>query len=109
MSIIDDILSKDFDLHCNQTVQVFDGAAKFFVFYGADIIKKFFTVWNHVIFKLYEENEMHFFWGSYAVNDEYILAPIYDVLNITQPSDTFRYAELFDVKHDPAERFWSYW
>lgn len=109
MAIICDILYEDFGLQCDQNVQIFDGAAKFFIFDNKITIKRFFSVWNHVIQKLYEHNKMRFFWGSYAVNDEYILAPIYNVFGIHQSNEKFSYAELFEVNHDPAERFWSYW
>ena len=54
------------------------------------------------------QNKIKDFGGWYAVNDEYILAPIYDALNINSPIND-DYITLFNVKHNPAEeRFWLY-
>jgi hypothetical protein len=70
-------------------------------------MQEFFNVWNDIMFTLYRSNEMKNFAGSYARNDEYILAPIYNALNIRQ-SNTNKYYELFTPQHNPSvERFWT--
>jgi len=47
---------------------------------------------------------MKHFRGSYVINDEYILAPIYNSLSMEHK---FNHA-LFDVKHNAKEeRFWA--
>ena len=57
--------------------------------------------------KIYETNNVNLFWGSYAINNEYILAPIYNALGIKGPErDTHG---LFKASHNPkVERFWMY-
>lgn len=102
------ILKEKYNLHVNDEVMVFDAAAKFFIFDSVEKMDQFFSIWNDVMFTLYRENKIKDFGGWYAVNDEYILAPIYDALHIDGPRDD-NYVRLFDVKHNPAEeRFWLY-
>ena len=43
---------------------------------------KFFNMWNDVVETLYTENKMWISFGTYVVHDEFLLAPIFDVLGI---------------------------
>jgi hypothetical protein len=102
------ILREKYNLPVEDNVMVFDAAAKFFIFDNVDIMKEFFKIWNDVMFILYREDKIKDFGGWYAVNDEYILAPIYNALKIEGPRND-NYVALFDVQHNPAkERFWLY-
>ena len=56
----------------------------------------------------YKEDKIKDFRGWYAINDEYILAPIYNALGFKQP-ETDNYHNLFSPNHNPQEeRFWIY-
>ena len=102
------ILKEKYNLPVEDNIMVFDAAAKFFIFDSVEKMDQFFNIWNDIMFILYRENKIKDFGGWYAVNDEYILAPIYNALNIDGPRDD-NYVSLFNVKHNPAEeRFWLY-
>lgn len=102
------ILKEKYNLSVEDDVMIFDAAAKFFIFDSVEKMDQFFNIWNDIMFTLYRENKIKDFGGWYAVNDEYILAPIYNALNIKGPSHD-NYIHLFNVKHNPAEeRFWLY-
>ena len=108
MMCVVDILKEKYNLPVKDEVMVFDAAAKFFIFDSVEKMDQFFNIWNDIMSILYKENKIKDFGGWYAVNDEYILAPIYDALNIEGPK-TDDYVNLFNVKHNPAEeRFWLY-
>lgn len=108
MMYVVDILKEKYNLSVEDTVMVFDAAAKFFIFDSVEKMNQFFDMWNDIMFTLYRENKIKDFGGWYAVNDEYILAPLYNALNIEGPRDD-SYVNLFNVKHNPAEeRFWIY-
>jgi hypothetical protein len=50
---------------------------------------------------------MHHFQGSYVYNDEYILAPIYNVFGLNK-KHSHASSGLFDVRHNQVEeRFWN--
>lgn len=103
-----DILKEKYKLSVDNNIMVFDAAAKLFLFQDVEKMNQFFEIWNDIMFTLYRENKIKDFAGSYAVNDEYILAPIYNALGIKEPK-TDNYQSLFVPNHNPqVERFWSY-
>lgn len=104
MGFISDILKKDFNLIADDTVTVVDAAARLFIFENTKQVTKFFNLWNSIIEKLYSTKKISIFKGSYVINDEYILAPLYNTFKFTISPDIFR---IFTVNHDQAnERFW---
>jgi hypothetical protein len=104
MGLISDILKKDFNLIADDTVTVVDAAARLFIFENTKQVTKFFNLWNNIIEKLYSTKKISVFEGSYVINDEYILAPLYNIFKFTISPDIFR---IFTVKHDSEnERFW---
>jgi hypothetical protein len=105
MGLISDILKKDFNLITDDTVTVVDAAARLFIFENTKQVTKFFNLWNNIIEKLYSTKKISVFEGSYVINDEYILAPLYNIFKFTISPDIFR---IFTVKHDSEnERFWA--
>jgi hypothetical protein len=105
MGLISDILKKDFNLIADDTVTVVDAAARLFIFENIKQVTKFFNLWNNIIEKLYSTKKISVFEGSYVINDEYILAPLYNTFKFTISPDIFR---IFTVKHDQTnERFWA--
>ena len=107
MNYISDILNKDYNLKVDDVLRVYDAAGKLFCFESVEFMMKFFNIWDSVMKQIYETNSVNLFWGSYAVNNEYILAPIYNAIGIRGPEkDTHG---LFRAKHNPeVERFWMY-
>lgn len=106
MQLIVDMLKQEFNLDVNKEVWVYDGAAKFFQFENTAKMMQLFMVWNKIMKLVYERNIVKLYAGSYAVNDEYILAPIFDALKITWETNR-PYPQLFDVRHNrEVERFW---
>lgn len=105
MRLISDILKKDFNLIADDIVTVVDAAARLFIFENTKQVTEFFNLWNSVIEKLYSTKKMYVFEGSYVINDEYILAPLYNTSKFTISPDIFR---IFTVNHDQTnERFWA--
>lgn len=108
MTCVTDILKEKYNMIVEGEVLVFDAAAKLFMFDSVEKMNQFFDIWNNVMFTLYKENKINNFRGWYAINDEYILAPIYKALSIEGPKDD-NCTELFIVNHNPKEeRFWIY-
>jgi len=106
MEYIVDILKEEFNLEVEEDIWIYDGAAKFFIFEDTKIMMRLFEIWTKVMKILHERQLLRFYWGSYAVNDEYILAPILNALGIVW-INTGSYPDLFQVNHDPQkERFW---
>jgi hypothetical protein len=106
MKFIGDYLNEKFKLKPDNTIRILDAAARFFVPKDIDTLKNFFFIWNDVIKHVYEENMMNRFQGSYARNDEYILGPIYNVLNLNTNRKNIR-RDIFTIQHDPStERYW---
>lgn len=107
MNLIVDILESKYNKKVDKDIFVFDAAAKFFSFSTKEKMMEFFNIWNDIMFMLYEADKIKLFQGGYAVNDEYILAPIYNALGITR-DEKFDQHMLFDVRHNQAEeRFWA--
>lgn len=105
MGLISDILKKDFNIIPDDTVTIVDAAARLFIFENLIQVIKFFNLWNSVIEELYLNKKISIFKGSYVINDEYILAPLYNIFKFTIFPDTSR---MFTVNHDQAnERFWA--
>ena len=105
MGLISDILKKDFNLIADDNVTVVDAAARLFTFENLKQVTKFFNLWNSIIEKLYSTKKISVFKGSYVINDEYILAPLYNTFKFTISPDIFR---IFTVNHDQInERFWT--
>lgn len=106
MYLVSSILKDNFNIDTDAILNVYDGAGKFFVFKNDKQLIDLFEKWNFVIEYLYKENEIHNFQGSYAVNDEYILAPILNSVGINPPPND-SYIRMFSANHQPTvERFW---
>lgn len=109
MMYVVDILNNKYNLSVDENPMIFDAAGRLFVFENVDKMDELFTIWNDVMSILYREDQIKYFGGWYAVNDEYILAPIYNALGMKGPSDFGLSVGLFRVNHNPEEeRFWMY-
>ena len=98
------ILSEEYNLKVEPIVRLYDAAAKMFTFESVEFMLNFFKIWDYIMVRIYEEGKVNLFAGSYAVNDEYILGPIYNALGIKGPAKDYR---LFNAQHVPhIERFW---
>jgi hypothetical protein len=116
MSVVVDLLKTKYNLTVDEKLVIFDAAGKLFCFDKIDDMMRFFNIWDDIIETLYKTNKIPLFHGSYAVNNEYILAPIYNALNITDGQiNEHAIAEefgvhvlnLFTVNHNPeVERPW---
>ena len=106
VEIIVGMLKSKYNLSVDKEIRVFDAAGKVFCFKSIDFMMYFLNIWDDVIKTLYITGEIWNFAGSYAVNNEYILAPIYNAIGIRGvASDIGR--RIFDVNHMPeVERFW---
>lgn len=107
MKVVVDLLKDKYNLVTSEQINVFDEAARLYVLEDTDKLNQLFDLWNDVVFSLYEEGKMDCFIGWYAMNDEYLLGAIYDVIGISRPKyiDT----NILLVNHNPAvERFWMY-
>lgn len=88
------------------SVRVLDHAARLFVFEYLSDLRNFFVHWDKLIKYLYDTNNMHHFNGSYVINDEYILAPLYKMYGLTD-NRLHNPPRIFQVNHNIAEeRFW---
>ena len=106
MDLIVKILKEDFNLDVDETVRVLDAAARMYIPDTLESLIAFFNTWNTVIEKLYETGDIKRFRGHYVINDEYILAPIYNVLNLSK-KEVHSGNGFFVVNHAPdQERFW---
>lgn len=105
-----EILKNDYGYEVNDRIRVFDAAAKLFTFSDTEYMYKFFKLWDETMFKLYDSGKIRIYRGSYAINSESILAPIYDVMNIQEgysKTNLKFWRRLFKVKHNKKEeRFW---
>lgn len=108
------ILKEKYNLFVDNTVRILDAPARMYIPKDLDSLKRFFNIWNDVIETLYENNQIHHFVGSYSINDEYILGPIYNALNLNKrhchtlqiPIDNPS-RSVFQVNHNSIhERFW---
>lgn len=106
MAIIANLLEKNHNLICDQFVRVLDACARLFVFESPDDAKKLFDIWHEILIYIYRNNLMRLYQGSYANNDEFILAPIYNVLGLNKLKQHSG-NDFFEVNHNPIkERFW---
>jgi hypothetical protein len=107
MKVVVDAIQETYNLKTTDSINVFDEAARLYVLQDIEKVQELFDVWNNIISKLYTQNKMKCFRGWYAINDEYLLGAIYNVIGITRPAklDT----SILIVNHNPAvERFWLY-
>jgi len=106
MSIIANRLIDKFNLPVDETIRVLDAAGRMFISKDLESLQFLFNVWNDVIEHLYKTNEINYFRGSYVINDEYILAPIYNALSLNK-REAHCLERIFDVNHNvKEERFW---
>lgn len=104
MEVISNILKETHNITPDDTVTIVDAAARLFIFENLIQVTKFFNLWNDIIEKLYLKEKISIFKGSYVINDEYILAPLYNISKFTIFQDT---SQIFTVNHDQInERFW---
>jgi hypothetical protein len=108
MRLINDLLDSQYKISDNDEIMIFDAAARLFIFNDTQKVNEFFNVWNDIVIKLCESDEINNFIGSPFINDELILAPIYKALSINPPSNRGDHCRLFEVKHNREERFWTY-
>jgi hypothetical protein len=96
-------LENKYNKSIDKNLLVLDEAARLYIPNTLDDLKNLFYIWNEVIEFLYESKKINQYKGSYVIHDEYILAPIYNLLNI----NVGNISNLFDVKHNrEVERFW---
>jgi len=104
--IVKNVLQQHFNLTPETNIRVLDAAGRFFIFDSLETMKEFFDLWNKLIVYLYENNLMVNFKGSYVYNDEYILAPLYNIFGLNKQYQ--HCSGLFEVNHNQVEeRFWS--
>lgn len=110
------ILKEKHNLSVDPKIRILDAAARMYIPENLESLERFFYIWNDVVETLYENEEILHFKGSCVINDEYILAPIYNALNLNKrhchclqvPLDKPS-ASIFDVRHNAIyERFWRY-
>jgi hypothetical protein len=106
MNIIANRLEKKYDLVSDQKVRILDACARLFIFEKLEDTKRFFDIWHDMINYVYENNFMKHFQGWYAKNEEYIIAPIYNVLGLNKRTNQAN-NYIFDTYNNPnKERFW---
>ena len=106
MNIIANRLEKKYDLVPDQKVRILDACARLFIFEKLEDTKRFFDIWHDMINYVYENNLMKHFQGWYAKNEEYIIAPIYNVLGLNKRTNQAN-NYIFDTYNNPnKERFW---
>ena len=106
MHIIADILKEKFNLTPDPTVRILDACARLFVFENLEDAKRLFDIWNEVVITLFENKQMHHFHGSYANNDEFILAPIYNVLGLNKQHQQAGHGMFEAINNSAKDRFW---
>ena len=92
----------------DQIVRVLDAAGRLYI--GKDFITtlRFFDLWNDTMKYLYDTDNIKHFRSSYVINDEYILAPIYNVFHLNKRYEHAT-SRIFIVNHEPEkERFWMF-
>lgn len=106
LDIIADFLKENYDFKVSEKVRILDAAARLFRFKDLKTLQNFFNVWNHTIEYLYETNQIMRYSGAYNINDEYILAPIYNMFGLNLQHEHAVYP-IFVPFHDvKKERFW---
>ena len=106
MGIIAALLQKNHGMVVDKVVRVLDACARLFVFESVEDAKKLFDIWHQIIMYIYHNNLLRLYQGSYANNDEFILAPIYNALKLNLQHQHAGFG-IFEVNHDPIkERFW---
>lgn len=106
MGIIASLLQKKHNLIADKVIRVLDACARLFVFENVDDAKKLFDLWHEIIMYIYQNNLLRLYQGSYANNDEFILAPIYNVMGLNKQHQHAGFG-IFEVNHNPIkERFW---
>lgn len=107
MEIVARFLQKKYNLICDNYVRILDACARLFIFENINDAKKLFDIWHDVIMYIYSNNLIRLYQGSYANNDEYILAPIYNVLNLNKALTHAGGHAYFSVNHEPRkDRYW---
>lgn len=108
MNLVTKVLERDFNLKCSEIVRIYDAACKLFCFSDIKFMLRFLKIWDHVLLSLYKSNDIKKFQGSYAVNNEYILGPIYNALKIKGPPNFTTNRSVLSVIHNKKkERFWA--
>jgi hypothetical protein len=106
MHLVAQALQLKFNLLPDQKVRILDAAGRLYIAESLEHVKELFDIWNTVVEHLYQINYMHVFRGTYVINDEYILGPIYNVLNLNK-REVHCNSPIFVVKHAILkERFW---
>ena len=101
-------LKDKFNLDVDPIVRILDAAGRLYVARDVESLSRFFNIWNDVIEHLYETKDINLFKGHYVINDEYILAPIYNVLNLSKRRHHSG-SGAFIVNHNQLqERYWRY-
>lgn len=107
MALVANLLEKNHNLICDKIIRVLDACARMFIFENLEDAKKLFDIWHEIIMYIYNNNLLRLYQGSYANNDEFILAPIYNALKLNKRHQHCA-TDIFEVNHDPIrERFWN--
>lgn len=89
-------------------VRVLDAAGRLYIGHSKYKTIEFFYMWNAVMKELYASGNIKHFRSSYVINDEYILAPIYNVFDLNKRHEHST-SRIFLVNHEPErERFWMF-
>lgn len=108
MQYVAPILKETWNYHPDDVVRVLDAAGRFYVGSSLKEALEFFNVWTGVMKQLYANGDIRHFRSSYVINDEYILAPIYNVFGLNKRHEHST-SRIFIVNHEPErERFWMY-
>jgi hypothetical protein len=100
-------LQQKHNLIPDKTVRVLDACARLFVFDDLETAKKLFDIWHDIMLFIYNNSLIRSYEGSYANNDEFILAPIYNVLKLNLSHQHAGYG-IFTVNHESTkDRFWN--
>lgn len=107
MKEVVNLLYREYKFKTSEDIMVFDGAARLYVFENFAKMETFFDIWNNVIKLFFEEDRMKIFLGWYAINDEYIISCICDVLGIKRTSNPEKTNGFLITNHNSKEeRFW---
>ena len=115
LNIVSKILREKYNLFPDDKLRVLDATGRMYIPKDLNSLKKFFNIWNDIIETLYDNGEIEKFKASYVINDELILAPIYNVLNLNKREIHLLQIpienpdrSIFETKHNSTyERFWT--
>lgn len=107
IKIIQDVIKDLWNIEVPAPTMIYDEAARFYVFNSVAFTNTFFNMYHRLVVELFKRNFLRTYcMGSYAYNEEIIMAVLYSALNIQGMDPGL--VPLFAVKHDsPTERPWT--